>query len=271
MEESDISAAVVASLEEPNGRANTRPVIESFHVVTPDGGRPFDLQWLPNGRTSIVFRVMAGARKSEAAVAGPRTMALFKRPEGVARAVVVQLKPGWCLPALGVPANALRNQIVSLQDVCGRAFADECIEAFQAASMRDRLTRTLTRRAVAESSSARLARRAIRLLETDGVRIDTVAAQLGVTTRHLQRTFTENVGVGPKEYARFVRLRRALRHSATSNDWAAIATHAGYYDQAHMIADFRQLVGFTPDAFVKRKRVASSDGVATDELDDGVV
>jgi AraC-like DNA-binding protein len=90
------------------------------------------------------------------------------------------------------------------------------------------------------------------LLEGGEVRVESVADRLGVTARHLRRAFTENVGIGPKEFARTVRLQRAVRMAAISCDWARIAADAGYYDQAHLIADFRQLVGLTPGAFFKR-------------------
>ena len=81
--------------------------------------------------------------------------------------------------------------------------------------------------------------------------MESVAKRLGVTARHLRRAFTESVGIGPKEFARTVRLQRAVRSAATSNDWGRIAADAGYYDQAHLIADFRELVGLTPGAFLK--------------------
>ena len=71
--------------------------------------------------------------------------------------------------------------------------------------------------------------------------VDGMAERLGVTTRHLHRAFVENIGVGPKEFARSVRLQRALRLAATSRDWGRIASDAGYYDQSHLIADFRDL------------------------------
>jgi transcriptional regulator GlxA family with amidase domain len=106
------------------------------------------------------------------------------------------------------------------------------------------------------------------LLEGGEVRVESVAERLGVTARHLRRAFTESVGIGPKEFARTVRLQRAVRTaSTTSNDWGQIAADAGYYDQAHLIADFRELVGLTPGAFLKRGgdpdiRYASKDCAA---------
>jgi AraC-like DNA-binding protein len=87
--------------------------------------------------------------------------------------------------------------------------------------------------------------------------VGSVADRLGVSVRHLHRAFTENVGVGPKEYARAVRLQRALRLAATSRDWPRIAADTGYLTQAQLIGDFRQLVGITPDALTKRQRLGA--------------
>jgi AraC-like DNA-binding protein len=64
--------------------------------------------------------------------------------------------------------------------------------------------------------------------------------------------FTESIGIGPKDFARAARLQRAVRMTKTSTDWGRIAADVGYYDQAHLIADFRDLVGLTPGAFAKR-------------------
>jgi transcriptional regulator GlxA family with amidase domain len=94
------------------------------------------------------------------------------------------------------------------------------------------------------------------LLEGDQIRVESVANRLGVTSRHLRRAFTETIGIAPKHFARSVRLQRALRMVAASNDWSRVATDAGYYDQAHLIADFRELLGLTPGAFVKRNQHA---------------
>lgn len=231
--------------------------VEDLRAVAPPPGQAFDLKCLPDGRTTLLFRALENGRKGDVWVVGPRTRALFKSKTDVARTVTLRFKPGWSVPLLGVAASELTDRVVPLEDVWGRAgreLCDQLLAARSQADAMDRIARALALRVdhMVETASGQLARRAVRLLEGGEVRIESVADRLGVTARHLRRAFTENVGVGPKEFARIVRLQRAVRMAATSCDWARIAADAGYYDQAHLIADFRQLVGFTPGAFFKR-------------------
>jgi AraC-like DNA-binding protein len=102
-------------------------------------------------------------------------------------------------------------------------------------------------------------------MEEGDVRMAHVADRLGVTSRHLRRAFTESVGVGPKDFARAIRLQRAVRSAATSRDWARIAAENGYCDQAHLIDDFRALVGLTPGAYFDNRiaRPGEADCVAS--------
>jgi AraC-like DNA-binding protein len=231
--------------------------IEDVRALVPIAGRPFEVDQIPDGRTSVVFRVFEEGCEGDVAVAGPRTRAVFKNATGVVRAVIVRFKPGWSISLLGVSANALTDQIVLLEDLWGRAggeLANELLAARNLTEVVGRLSQTIALRALEtlEPASARLARRAVRLLEGEEVRVANVAKRLGVTARHLRRAFIESVGVGPKDFARTVRLQRALRYAETSNDWGRIAADTGYYDQAHLIADFRQLLGLTPGAFQRR-------------------
>ena len=231
--------------------------VEDIRAIAPPPGQAFDGVRLPNGRTTLVFRALDGGRTGDVWVAGPGTRAKFKRVTGIARMVTLRLKPGWSVPLLGVAASELTDRIVPLEDVWGRAGRELCgdlLAAKSRADVTDRVAWALALRAghPFDTASGQLARRAVRLLEEGEVRVESVADRLGVTARHLRRAFTENVGIGPKEFARTVRLQRAVRMAATSCDWARIAADAGYYDQAHLIADFRQLVGLTPGAFLKR-------------------
>lgn len=231
--------------------------IEDVRAVAPIGEGSGRFEWLPDGRTGLVFRMLEGGREGDVAILGPRTRALFKRPTRVVRVVLLRFKPGWSAALLGVAASALADRIVPLEDIWGRPGRDlglELLEARNLSEVLDRISRAVSHRSGhrSESSSARLARRAASLLEGGTDRVEDVAAQLGVTARHLRRAFTDTIGVGPKDFARGVRLKRAIRMAGASRDWARIAAEAGYYDQSHLIADFRELTGSTPGALLKR-------------------
>lgn len=270
LEETDIACGSSVALARPPPCCLTtevpRPVdatatsslarfVEDVRVFVPVAGRDARIEQLPDGRTNLHFRVLAGGR-ADVMLAGPRTRALFKDPAGMERVVSLQFKPGCSAPLFGVPANALTDRYVALEELWGRAGAEllrELLAARSVAEVLGRLSRALAGHDGDAPASASLARRAVGLLEAGETRVDRVAARLGVTARHLRRTFIESVGIGPKEFARTVRLQRAVRMAATSSDWANIAVCAGYYDQAHLIADFRDLVGLTPGAFLSQR------------------
>ena len=163
-----------------------------------------------------------------------------------------------------VPHAASGDQFPQHRDLVPRRSGDGDLRpaalGHGARAENERLTRAFAGRArsFSEPRSASLARRAARLFAEEGARVNSVAARLGVTARHLRRAFADNIGVGPKRFARAARLQRAVRLARASSDWGRIAADTGYYDQAHLIADFGALVGLTPSAFAKRAREASA-------------
>lgn len=232
--------------------------LEEIEVISPVAGHPLAVDRLPDGRTKLVLRVYDRGRHGDLTVMGPRTRATFKTATGVARAVIVRFKPGWAAPLFGERASALTDRYVPLRELWGSQVDGLCgdlLAARGAAEVVGRLSEVFARRSrdSAEPSSAPLARRAVRLLEAGEDRVERVAQQLGVTARHLRRAFDDNIGIGPKQFARTVRLQRAVRRSQASDDWSRIAAEAGYYDQAHLIAEFRELVGLTPVEFARRR------------------
>ncbi|MCX7067920.1 MAG: helix-turn-helix transcriptional regulator [Methylococcales bacterium] len=74
-----------------------------------------------------------------------------------------------------------------------------------------------------------------------------LAQKLGLSKRTLERRFQLHIGTTPKKYARIVRLRNALFQRQTLSNWADVAYFTGYYDQSHMINDFQELYGLSPD------------------------
>ena len=77
--------------------------------------------------------------------------------------------------------------------------------------------------------------------------ITTLARTLGLSERSLERRFQIHIGTTPKKYARIVRLRSTIFQREKFSNWAEVAYVAGYYDQSHMINDFQELYGMSPD------------------------
>jgi AraC-like DNA-binding protein len=81
--------------------------------------------------------------------------------------------------------------------------------------------------------------------------VNMLSRTLEISRQHLNRIFTEAVGLNIKMFSRIVRLQAALKRArrAPVNDWALFALENGYYDQAHFISDFKDLTGVTPTNF----------------------
>jgi AraC-like DNA-binding protein len=92
-------------------------------------------------------------------------------------------------------------------------------------------------------------------------RVATLCRELGVTERGLQRTFAKTVGMSPKHAARLSRFLRACR-LMRQGGWRSlteVAIVAGYYDQAHCIAEFKSFSGMTPRSFLAAEQIAFSE------------
>ena len=103
---------------------------------------------------------------------------------------------------------------------------------------------------LASRRPAATARPAVRLLlEARGAaRIADVARSLGWSRRRIERVFSRELGIRPKLFARIVRLNAVLAGLDAAERASAVdmALDAGYFDQAHLLRDFRVLAGRTP-------------------------
>ncbi|MGN0113085.1 MAG: helix-turn-helix domain-containing protein [Cellulosimicrobium funkei] len=87
-----------------------------------------------------------------------------------------------------------------------------------------------------------------------GAGVGDLADVVGTSARSLQRLFAASVGVSPKWVLQRHRVHLAadLLAADPGQDLAALATAVGYYDQAHLGADFARATGVTPGAYARR-------------------
>lgn len=91
---------------------------------------------------------------------------------------------------------------------------------------------------------------AIRMLMNNNgaIAIETTASMACLSLKQFERKCQERIGMNPKLYARILRFSKAYRiHEAHPElNWTLIAYESGYYDQMHMIRDFKVFAGANP-------------------------
>jgi len=218
--------------------AALRPWIECFWSVRSD--EPSAAQRiLPDGCADLVFDLTSG----ENMVVGTMTAPVVLPPGGRADFVGVRFRPGCAAAFLRMPLAEVTDDRVPLADVWRGWDGRTDLQSLQAELLR-RLD---------DRRDRRLDTAVSRVVATGGaLRIDDLARDIGISRQHLARLFLHHVGVPPKAFARIIRFRGVVSELATAGgqrDWADIAAHHGYYDQAHLTAEFRQLAGTTPGTF----------------------
>ena len=171
------------------------------------------------------------------------------------RLVGVRLRPGAAGAVLGLPASELRDVSPDAADVLGRGVAAALLERLAAgADPHALLLRAAELHGIREPD--RLVRAAVVALGRPGARVGPVAAELGVSSRQLQRRISGAVGYGPKMLARVLRFRRL--QSLAAAPLVEMALDAGYADQAHMTAEVTRLAGVSPVRFLKDRMPAAA-------------
>lgn len=94
----------------------------------------------------------------------------------------------------------------------------------------------------------------LELVRSDGsASIEKIAALACLSLRQFERVSKERIGLPPKLFARIIRFSKAYRIRESSPDisWTKIAYECNYFDQMHLIRDFKQFAGVAPGIIEK--------------------
>lgn len=231
----------------------------------------------PTGRVDLIvhlderYRLVEGAGTAicgTTCVTGLQSAPIVvESPERPCRVLGVRLYPAGAYAVLARPLDEMSGLTVDLPDLVGRA-ADELAEQCHAVEVEEIfpvVARWVAER-IARSPAAdpAIAWIAAQIERREGaVSIAALRERTGLTKTRLATGFREQIGVTPKLYARILRFRRAL---AMVNEGTAplaeIALAAGYYDQPHLNAEFRELGGLAPREFLAAQRYERSVSLA---------
>lgn len=239
-----------------------RGVVLRYEGFTDARGVPVTMRELPVTFVPIIVDLGAGwsiaqqggpPRRVGSFVAGVTDHTVVVGHDGSACCLQIDLTPLGARRLLGVPMHELANTTVPVDAVLGGygarlvgriaeapgwaarfALVDDAIRARLAdAADVDRGVRWSLGRIVASGGA---------------VPIGELADELGWSHRRLIARFRDSVGLPPKVIARITRfegLTAAVRAEPAA-DWADTAARCGYFDQAHLAREVRDLAGVTP-------------------------
>jgi AraC-like DNA-binding protein len=270
-------------------------------TVGGQAGRFVELIWFARGRITGVSERIAPTGSTVAAVVlgdpirltpggggpslttdqgfliGPHDRPVVNEPQGETYCVGIVTRPVGCQQMFGVSPAPLRGRVVDLmtawpgagllrRELSSCRSADEALDVVEATvRILEPFSRTVVERCEA----------AVAALAADPARpVGDIAAMLGVSHGHLDRQFTEQVGLSPRTLARILRMRRLLEHIDVyeSVAWADLAAELGWFDQSHLIRDFQRHTGVSPAEYAAaqratydREEAAASAGFVPDQ------
>jgi AraC-like DNA-binding protein len=232
-----------------------RAVVEHYWVVRWDlrGQEPYVQETLPYPSVHLVVE------RGRSEVVGVQTGKFRRLLEGEGHVFGVRFKPGAFYWLVGWPVARLTDRSMGLGEVFGVAGAaleervlaeaeDEARVKVAEAFLRERLPAEEDAQvAVVQGMVACIAAR------QEMTKVDDLVRLLGVNKRAVQRLFQRYVGVSPKWVIQRYRLHEVAERLAAGEAvaWPEMVVELGYTDQAHLIKDFKMLVGRTPAEYAR--------------------
>ncbi|TDE15652.1 helix-turn-helix domain-containing protein [Dyadobacter psychrotolerans] len=189
---------------------------------------------------------------------GPQISRVNVKVHKQLKSVRVDFLPGAMYRLLGIPMNELFDGGFDANDIFGselKSVNDQLqqlydLEACKIIVEQFLLSRTKNVKALLPFDSALLT-----MLKHEGnISIEKTASFSCLSLKQFERKCQERLGMNPKLYSRILKFSKAYRlHEAFPYlSWIQIAYEAGYYDQMHMIRDFKVFAGVNPSVIAQQ-------------------
>ena len=223
-----------------------RPYVGCFWVITAE--RDATIRIVPDGSTAISIELQG--RPAQWSLRGPLVRPEERRFTSAATLIGVRLRPGVAFILSGIAADGIVGRRIDVRTIAGfRELVEEDPAPQTPAQCIDVLQRFLIGR-LRNASVNSVVARALHEIERDPTspRVGDIAARCDVSPRHLNRLLRSWLGYGPKRLARIVRFQTTLEQikQSPAQSGAALASEAGYFDQAHLTSDLTRFAGATP-------------------------
>lgn len=192
-------------------------------------------------------------------VLGQITKSFFIEPTGYVNSFAVRFYPYGFANFVSTPIKKLANKETPLALLFGEKPSKELGQAIRStantkkrieiveAFLLDKLNEKATIDNIVKTTIDTI------LLTKGSIPINTILKNHLSKRRQLERNFTKQIGISPKQLGKVIRLQAALKMllNRQSENLTKISYESEYYDQAHFIKDFKEFTGTTPKDFLE--------------------
>ena len=231
---------------------------------------------IPDGTIEMAFILGDDIKRFTSAdefILQPRAMVLgqtikpfYIQPTGYVNTFAIRFYPFGFSNFVTLPIKRLANKETPIASLFGDVPANALAQEIkQAKATQDRIAIIedfLLGRLNTEKTINKIVKTTVdALLTTNGsASISAILKQDPSKRRQLERNFTKQIGLSPKQLGRVIRLQAALKILLNDEikSLTNIAYESEYYDQAHFTKDFKEFTGLNPKDFLGDENMALS-------------
>ncbi|WP_342427594.1 helix-turn-helix domain-containing protein [Paenibacillus sp. FSL L8-0158] len=211
---------------------------------------------LPDGCTDILLEYDSVSKRQELSYCGTFTNPFVSTRQvgSETRIFAVRFFPGGAHYFHGMPTHLFTDGNYHLEDLWPESIAVIGERIMEAQNFNERvrimdeyLNQLLLRQ---RTNDCDLMKNLLHRIFVSGgsVGVKELAERETISERQLNRKFGQWIGISPKKFSEVVRFQSVLRsiQSGGSLDWTELALKHSFFDQAHLIHDFRKFYGASP-------------------------
>lgn len=227
-----------------------------FYEFSVKDGWPGHFQAVPDGSTDLVFGI--GSRDVKTYIGGTVLKAKGWEFEEGRTYFGIRFRPGKCILPKDLSIKDVVDADLELSPYAyGSTFLEQIAGMHTLEQKADLFLQHFSKQEQRENGTIRNIETYVRkrIYESGGnISIAELTEETGYSESYLRRAFGQIHGISPKVFEGFVRFQRFLKEisvagTCMSTEEAALA--CGYYDQSHMMKDFKRFAGMTPEQHKK--------------------
>lgn len=214
---------------------------------------------MPDCSGYLIFHLLTDC--SRLSLVGPRSVFKDINRRKRVLTLIVKFKPWGLSGILPFPTSELKDTSIPLSQIFGypainlKYKLEELVRSGDVRSCLKEVESFMQEHLAGKKSNPKM-ERISKLISTScgSISIRKIADEMGFSDRYLRKVCSLEVGLSPKRYTMITRITGIVQgiDEGSVKDWTDLALSSGYFDQSHMIEDFNNLLGESPEVFINR-------------------